>query len=147
MDKQRGAFTYGVPVREPYPGESAFFKAHPDVGGMAADDYSAITMNPHSNLSEDEKNAVATNESARVHMRQYPNMQPDFALTPEQQFLRRGYGPDLEQRETTAARLMTGDPSAGQATPQQGAFVKRLRAVMGAVGPQGPEPLAPLGRR
>ena len=38
--------------------------------------------------------------------------------------------PEAALRETMAARVLTGDPSVGQTTPQQARFVEELEARM-----------------
>lgn len=123
---------HGVEERKPYEGELAYFQANPTVAGMAAED-NRIVMNPSTRLTPQELNAVRLNEAARVHMRKKPP--PTFDLTPEQaQFLETTTykaAPDADRRGTIAARLLSGDPSAGTATAQQMEYVKALRRQMG----------------
>jgi hypothetical protein len=119
---------YGVPQRRPHLSESAFFWRSPHVAGMAAED-NAVVMNPFSQLSDSEKQAVIMNEAARVFMRTH--QRPSFPVTGEQQQQFGQYGSPQDIRETIAGRLLSGDPSAGQGTPEQLQFIQQLRTLMG----------------
>ena len=123
----------GVQIRKPYPSEDDYFKKHLNVGGMAASD-NRIILNDHSSLSDQEKEAVATNEAARVHMRTNKSLSPTFSLTDEQQKTLKGttYGKAAlqDRRETIAARILSGDPSGGTPTKEQQVFVDSLKTVM-----------------
>lgn len=123
---------YGVEERKPFEGELAYFQANPTVAGMASED-NRIVMNPSTTLTPQELNAVRLNEAARVHMRKKPP--PTFDLTPEQaRFLETTTyktAPDADRKGTIAARILSGDPSAGTATPQQMDYVRALRRQMG----------------
>jgi hypothetical protein len=123
---------YGIGVREQLdPGEEEYFKANPHVTGMAADD-DKIIMNPFSTLKDNEKQAVMLNEAARVHMRKKLIDAPNYDLTPEQTEKFGSYSKDINDiRQTIAARILSGDPSAGQPTPAQQEYVSRLRQFMG----------------
>ena len=123
---------YGIGVREQLdPGEEAYFKANPHVTGMAADD-DKIIMNPFSTLKDNEKQAVMLNEAARVHMRKKLIDAPNFELTPTQTEKFGAYSKDPNDiRQTIAARILSGDPSAGDVTPEQQEYVSRLRQFMG----------------
>ena len=122
---------YGYKIREPYQSENTYFKQNPNVGGMAAED-DKIILNPYSKLSEKEKQAVMMNEAARVHMRRGVIEAPRYDLSPEQSKAFANYSKSLEdQRQTIAARLLSGDPSALQATPDQLEYVGKLRQFMG----------------
>jgi hypothetical protein len=123
---------YGIGIREQLePGEESYFKANPHVTGMAADD-DKIIMNPFSTLKDNEKQAVMMNEAARVHMRNKMIDAPNFELTPTQTEKFGSYSKDLNDiRQTIAARILSGDPSAGDATPEQQEYVSRLRQFMG----------------
>lgn len=119
----------GIQQRQPYPSENDYFKGNPNVGGMAAED-NRVVLNPFSSLSPQEMEAIKRNEAARAYMRMH-NVQPTFDMTPEQQTAFGGYSPNsLDQRSTIAARIMSGDPSAGNYTPDQSGFVNLLRALM-----------------
>jgi hypothetical protein len=112
---------------------------------MATADGSVI-LNPYSQLSETERQAVALNEAARVVMSTHADLRPDFALTPEQEAAFAQYGPPETVKATVAARLLSGDPSALQPTAEQQAFVTRLAQAMGLAAqatreaPPAPEP-------
>ena len=123
---------YGAQERNPYPMERGYFYANPHVAGMAAED-NAVVMNPYTQLTEPEQNAVRMNESARINMRQQGY--PDFELTPEQSAYldttEYRNAPYNERSATIAARELSGDPTAGITTEQQKTFVKLLRQRMG----------------
>jgi hypothetical protein len=123
---------YGVGMREPYESELQYFKANPHVAGMAAED-DKIILNPYSTLKPQEQDAVKLNEAARVHMRRGMIDAPRYALTPEQEkaFAKYGTGNIDDIRQTLAARILSGDPSALTPTPEQQDYVKRLRQFMG----------------
>ena len=97
---------------------------------MATSD-NKIILNPYAKLKPEEFQSVAANESARIVMRQDESMRPDFALTPEQI----GYldsttyknANQLDRNATIAARIMSGDPSAGNPTQEQLVFVENLK--------------------
>jgi len=115
----------GVPdggLRDPYPGELDYFKKNPHVSGMATED-DRVILNPFSDLSPQERDAVVKNEQFRIKMRR-GGARPDFALTPQQREKFRGYGSEQDIRETIAARIYSGDPSTGDPTPAQIAWVK-----------------------
>jgi len=128
-----GGLPFGVKRRgQLYPGEDNYFRQNPKVTGMAAED-DAVILNPYSSLSEQEKQAVARNEAARVHMRR-SETKPSFALTEDQrrQFAGTPYeGNEQAMRETIAARIFSGDPSGGEITPEQNSFLTMLRALAG----------------
>ena len=126
-----------APTRDPYPSEMEFFRQNPHIGGYAADD-DRVVVNPYNRLSPVENEALIRNESARIFMRRNYSARPtaeSFPLTEEQ----RGYAypvaqppmlPEAALRETMAARVLTGDPGAGQTTPQQARFAEELAARM-----------------
>jgi hypothetical protein len=126
----RPRFTGGVQERTPHPSEMWYFAQNPGVAGMAAED-DRITLNPFSPNPPQAQRAVAENEAARVHMRTNPTLRPNFDITPEQQQRFGQYGSPDDIRQTIAARLLSGDPSAGTANPAQ---VKHRNALMGAFG-------------
>jgi hypothetical protein len=89
-------------------------------------------MNPFSKLKDNERQAVMMNEAARVHMRNKMIDAPNFELTPTQTEKFGSYSKDPNDiRQTIAARILSGDPSAGDATPEQQEYVSRLRQFMG----------------
>ncbi len=110
----------GQEKRSPYPSESAYFKANPTVGGMATED-GKVTINPFSPLSQVERQHVANNEALRLLLRKASPL--SFQLTPEQNGLLStttyANASEQDRRATILARLLSGDPSAGQATPEQ----------------------------
>jgi len=130
---------WGYKIRKPYFGEQVFFMANPDTPGMASEEDGQIVLNPNSKLSPIERQALARNEAARLFM--FENkIVPEFAVTPEQaqSFAGTVYGkPGNEpyMRQTIAARIVSGDPSAKDFTPQQKQFadelLKKLKAREG----------------
>jgi len=123
---------YGIGYREQlFPGEDDYFRKNPHVAGMAAED-DRIILNPYSKISEAEKRAVMLNEAARVHMRRGLMTAPRFDLTPEQTERFGNYSKNLDDiRQTIAARILSGDPSAGAPSPDQLNYVQQLRQFMG----------------
>ena len=123
---------YGIGMREPYESELEYFKNNPNVAGMAAED-DKIILNPYSKLKPQEQEAVKLNEAARVHMRRKMLPSPRYELTPEQEkaFSTYGTGNIDDIRQTLAARILSGDPSALSPTPEQLEYVKQLRQFMG----------------
>jgi hypothetical protein len=119
--------------RNPEQGELDYFKSNPTVTGMAADDNKVI-LNPYSKLSKAEKDAVALNEYGRIIMRTNPNFAPNFKLTDEQtKFLGSNTykdAPEQDRMATIAARLLSGDPSAGTPTIDQLKFVNSLQEFL-----------------
>jgi hypothetical protein len=125
------------PVRQPYESELEFFEKNPNVTGMAAEDGKVI-LNPYSDLSEQEREAVVLNERARLAIREGLVPPPNFVLTPEQMavFSRinngRPYGNPQVIKETLAARILSGDPSAQKPTRAQLEYVEELRQALSA---------------
>lgn len=133
---------YGVEERKPYDSEKAYFKANPNVGGMAAED-GRIVINPFSKLKAHELDAVRLNEAARLYMRK--GSPPVFSLTPEQEkFLNSTTyktAADADRKSTIAARILSSDPSAGTPTSEQLEYVRGLKNTMGL----SPKPFAAGG--
>jgi len=113
-----------IEERQPYASESQYFRSNPMVAGMAAED-NRVVLNPFSQLSEQEMAAVAQNERARVLMRLMGGA-PNFYVTPEQSSAFRGYGSEDDIRSTIAARIFSGDPSAGNSTKEQREWVMQM---------------------
>jgi hypothetical protein len=117
-------------MRNPEDSELKYFKSNPTVSGMAAED-NKIILNPYSKLSKSEKDAVALNEYGRIVMRTNPEFAPNFKLTDEQsKFLGSNTykdAPEQDRLATIAARLLSGDPSAGTPTIDQLKFVNSLK--------------------
>lgn len=108
-----------------FPGEQSYFQANPHVAGMAAETGDVI-LNPHS-PSDVNKQAVARNEAARLHMRER-GITPSFPITQQQQDSFKGSAYESDPgalRETIVGRIHSGDPSA-KATPEQTDWVKRM---------------------
>ena len=111
-------------LRSPYDSELQFFKDNTHIGGMATDD-DRIILNPHSPLSEREKHAVMMNEFYRLLMKKIPSQTPLPTFDQLQSFST--YGSPRQIGETVMGRLMSGDPSAGTASPQQTEYMNLLR--------------------
>lgn len=108
-----------------HPGENDYFKSNPHVTGMAAETGDVI-LNPYSS-NDINKNAVARNEALRLWMRDN-SVTPDFQVTPQQRnnFVGTSYeNDDPALRQTIAARIYSGDPSAA-ATDEQRAYVDQM---------------------
>jgi hypothetical protein len=119
--------------RNPEDSELDYFKSNPTVSGMAAED-NRVILNPYSKLSKKEKDAVALNEYGRIIMRTNPQFSPNFKLTDEQtKFLGSNTykdAPEQDRMATIAARLLSGDPSAGTPTIDQLKFVNSLQEFL-----------------
>jgi len=114
--------------RGPTSSELDYFKNNLGVGGMASED-DRIVMNPMSRLAPQEQDAVRLNELSRLYMRQFGA--PSFGLTDEQANALKGThyanaGPQ-DRASTIAARILSGDPSAGKPTEDQSQYVRLLR--------------------
>ena len=106
--------------RDPYKSELSFFKDRPEVSGMATED-NKIILNPYSKLSKAEQQAVAQNEALRLFMK-VTKVSPDFELTKEQTdfFKNTEYEKNpVAAKQTIIARILSGDPSAQNTTPEQ----------------------------
>lgn len=111
-----------IPVRTPYLSELSYFNDNPHVAGMAAED-DAVILNPYSQLSEEQRNAVLLNERARIFMRQ-GGLKPDFNLTDKQKEAFSQYSNDeTDIKHTLASRILSGDQSALDVTPEQQIWV------------------------
>ena len=108
----------GKRVRPAYGSEKQFFMGNPGVGGYAAED-GQVVLNPYSQLSQPEQGAVAQNEAIRLWLRNMASP-PEMTLTQGQQQYLGGYSPNnRDVQDTLIARILTGDPSAGDVTPDQ----------------------------
>ena len=114
-----------IKVRAPSQSEMTFFRQNPSVAGYAAPDGNVV-LNPLTTLTRMERQSVIRNETARILMRRSKELTPLFDLTPEQGRAFATYGPLQQQRETIAARLVAGDPSALEPSLAQLQFVQRL---------------------
>jgi hypothetical protein len=125
-------------MRQPYPGELQYFQQNPRVGGMATED-GRIILNPYSPLKPHEQAAVAQNEAARLAMR---GMAPPPVMTKDQSgYLATvhdgqpyGGGNDTAQRETIIGRYLSGDPSAGQMSPEQTSYAAEVARQIQSLG-------------
>jgi hypothetical protein len=122
-------------MRKPEDSELEYFKNNPNVTGMATED-NRVILNPYSKLTDKEKEAVALNEAARIKMRTDKSLAPNFELTPSQaEFLNSNtykQASDADRKATIAARILSGDPSAGTPTEEQTQFVNKLRQSFSA---------------
>ena len=115
----------GFEIRQPFPSENDFFRKNPNVAGMASED-NRIILNPFSS-SDVNQQSVVRNEAFRLHLRKQ-NMTPDFAVSDEQKGAFKGtfYEKDDDAlRQTIAARIFAGDPSA-LGTSEQEEWVKNF---------------------
>lgn len=135
----------GYEVRAPFQGEDTYFRANPNVAGMAAED-GKITLNPYSKLSPEELSAVAENEAFRLKMREM-NYTPQFSLTPEQQKTLTGSAYEKNPaaaKQTILARILSGDPSVGAITGEQKREAEAFRSRVSG-SPAAPAIPAPAG--
>jgi len=126
-----------APTRDPTESELRFFKANPQIGGYASFTDGFVVVNPFNTLTPQENEALIENESARIFMRRQQAARPSFQITPEQQQAFAQYppfdppaDPGQSVRETIAARVLSGDPSAGELTPEQALFAQGLKQRM-----------------
>ena len=121
-------------LRQPYEGELDYFKKNPEVSGMATED-NRIILNPYSNLSEQEKNSVIKNEFSRLLIRNKKVEAPKFEITQKQKdfFKNTPYAENEDlMRQTIAARVFSGDPSAQDFTEEQLQYAAMLQDAMDA---------------
>ena len=112
-------------TRGPSLSEMQFFKSKPEVGGYASPD-GKIVLNPFSTLSPQEKQSVMINEFYRLKMRNPMVGQPPRA-TPGQLKGLAGYGSPQDISQTAIARMLSGDPSAGEPSFAQQGYSNLLR--------------------
>lgn len=120
---------FGYDMRKPSKEESDFFKES-GVPGYAADD-GTIVIDPDSKLTPEQRDALAVNEASRLFMREQ-GYKFDFDLTPEQsvQFKDSVYGkPGNENhaKSSIIGRIISGDPSALNATQEQLNWAERVK--------------------
>lgn len=119
-------------IRAPEPDELTFFKSRSTgpnaVPAYAADD-GHVVFNPFMEHSPEQRYGIYLNEGARIKMRS-PEFAPTFDLTPEQEAYldTTDYAKATpeDRRATIAARVLSGDKSAGAPTKQQLEFVKKM---------------------
>lgn len=120
-------------TRAPGPDELTFFKER-SKGPNAVPAYAAeddhVVFNPFMEHSPEQRYGIYMNEGARIKMRN-PEFAPTFALTPEQEAYldTTDYAKATpeDRRATIAARIFSGDRSAGAPTKEQLEFIKVLR--------------------
>jgi hypothetical protein len=119
-------------TRPLYSGEESYFKANPNVAGMATED-NYVVLNPYSNLSPQQQSSVKANEAARLYMRQFGT--PDVSLTNEQQANLAGTtyanAPKEAQQATILARVLSKDKSGGIPTMEQSEAIKNMLFLRG----------------
>lgn len=124
----------GIETRPPFDTELEYFRKNPNVAGMATEDNKVI-LNQFANLKPEEFQGVAINESARILMKQKPELQPTFDLTEQQKsFLDSTTyrnAPESARKATIAARILSKDPSAGIPSNEQTLFASELRRALG----------------
>lgn len=134
MDFNNLGLPANVPLREPFESELKYFEKNPNVAGMATEDNKVI-LNPYTKLKPEEYKAVAINETARLLIKNNPKFRPTFELTNQQQnFLDTTTyrtADSLDRKATIAARLLSGDPSAGVPTSEQLLFINELKVGLG----------------
>lgn len=96
---------------------------------MAAED-GAIILNPYSSRTPDEFFGVAQNEGIRQYLKKN-KIEPNFKLTKEQEnyYKKIGY-PQEGIMGTHISRILTGDPSLGEITPEQQNYADWLKTQL-----------------
>jgi len=126
--------THGIGVRDPHFSEMEWFGEHPDIPGMATED-NMVIINPFMSMDEKKKQAIIQNETARAFMKKF-NFRPNFHIHPEQMkyfsTINKGkaYGSEQDIRETIVGRILSGDPSVTNVTPEQQIFVEILKSML-----------------
>ena len=113
-------------LRSPNESELQFFRSKPEVSGYASPD-GRIVLNPMSKLSEQEKQSVMMNEFYRLKMRNPLIGRPPPA-TPGQLARFQNYGGNSDISETMIARMLSGDPTAGEPSFAQRGYADWLRS-------------------
>tara|TARA_R110000787_G_scaffold110489_3_gene219185 strand:+ start:3100 stop:3510 length:411 start_codon:yes stop_codon:yes gene_type:complete len=116
-----------IPRRKPSASEINFFNKQQIPGYAAEDNHVVVSPNPQTGVNID---AVANNEAMRVYLRNKKFTEGDLPPLTETQVLNlknNSYGaaPMLDRKSTTIARLFSGDPSAGTASPLQQNFLNQ----------------------
>jgi hypothetical protein len=128
---------YGYDTRTPSESERQFFMENITVAGMATEDMKII-FNPYRQLTPKQQRSVGENEAARLFMReqQYPF---DFDVTPQQRGPFEAMDSPYAKPEnlyhlqsTILGRILSGDPSAGDITPEQQAWADKILPLLEA---------------
>ncbi len=123
--------TFGFPIRTNYPSEDRFFKSRPEVAGMFSPETKSIILNPFNRFDDEQRGAVARLEGFRGLMHTH-NITPKFKLTKKQIKFLQGTkeAADIEDgiyaKRTIASRILVGDKSAQDVTPEQKKEVERI---------------------
>ena len=118
-------------MRTPYESELNYFKTNPNISGMATED-KRIIINPFSKLDEYQQETVARNEAVRLWMKDR-NIMPDFQLTDKQKEMFKGTPYERDEvslKHSIISRIITGDPSFGDATPEQIGFSNLIQYLL-----------------
>ncbi len=112
-----------IQVREPTDSEIEFFRKSSHIPAYAAPD-DAIVFNPFVNLTAQQRKGMILNEGARIYMRQN-KIDPEFDISPAQklapwaqEYYSKGGG-DKDVKASIVGRLLSGDASVGEASPEQ----------------------------
>lgn len=139
----------GYETRDITPSEDTFFQKNPHVAGMATEDKRIIT-NPHSGLPPQQNELVRMLEASRLYMNDN-NINPDFELTPNQvDFFN---DPSMKvvggvqyrdnpnaAKQSIISRIIVGDPSAQDVTPEQQSYADMISEKMGIKPRMGTKP-------
>ena len=109
--------------RKPSTSELDFFRRS-GVPGYAAEDGSVV-INPVQQPGVNYE-SVRINEHVRLLIRGGKVQPPNFQITTAQQQRFKDYGSLDDIRATIAARLVSGDPSAGEATEEQRSYMNSI---------------------
>ena len=99
---------------------------------MATED-DRVIFNPYSDVHPKNSDAIYQNEASRIHIRKSTN-RPKYKLTDAQRKTFKDYGEEQDIRETIAARIISGDESAGDFTPEQKEYADRVKNEMMELG-------------
>ncbi|MBC8550252.1 MAG: hypothetical protein H8D23_11465 [Candidatus Brocadiales bacterium] len=132
--KQKGNDdTFGFNIVTNFPNQDRFFRDNKHVAGMFEPETNSIHLNPFNKFTDEQKSAVARIEGFRGFM-SVNNIVPNFELTKKQKKSLKGTGEDFENeggkfaRQTIASRILVGDESALDVTPEQRKEVDRIVA-------------------
>ena len=113
---------FGYPIRKPNKNEEAYFRQNPNVAGMAADDMHII-LNPYSPNTLDQQQRVTINEAVRLSMREHGDIftfdVPQINSAPFAGSIYADPSNKHHLQSTIIARIISGDTSAGEVTPEQ----------------------------